>query len=224
MNATVPPPPAVPALPTQPIAWEDPSRGSWFERFFETVKSLATAPGDAFRSMPTEGGIGKPLVYTIMVGWIGFAIAIIWNVMFQSMWIPFMDLGEAAGSAIGISIIGAIGMIVIAPIFVILGVFIASAILHLMLMIVGAANNGFEATVRIVCYSQTAQLANIIPLCGGVVALIWGIILYIVGIAAGHETTHGKAVLAVLLPVVLCCAFTAVMFFVFMGVVAAQAQ
>jgi len=170
--------------------------------------------------MPTTGGIGSPLLYAIVVGWIGIAIAVVWNMLFQGMWIPFMGGDEAAVMA-GFTAAWAVGMIIVAPILVIVGVFIGAAILHLMLMIVGGANNGFETTVRVVCYAQTAQLAGIVPFCGGLISMVWAIILYVLGLAAAHRTTQGKAVLAVVLPVVLCCAFAAAM--IFMGVLAGVA-
>ncbi len=174
--------------------------------------------------MPTEGGIGKPLLYAVIVVWIGWGVGFLWFFLLQALSVPFMDLGEDLGMGIGVLLVTAVMTILLLPLFILTGIFIGAAILHLMLIIVGAANSGFEATVRVVCYAQTAQLANVIPLCGSLVAAIWGLILYIVGIAAGHRTTHGKAALAVLLPGVLCCAFTAVMLFVFMGVLASQAQ
>lgn len=208
-------------MPPIPIPWEDPARTSAFERFAETVKLLATRPGEAYARMPTAGGIGSPLLYAIVVGWIGIAIAVVWNMLFQGMWIPFMGAGEEAAVMAGFTAAWAVGMIIVAPILVIVGVFIGAAILHLMLMIVGGANNGFEATVRVVCYAQTAQLAGIVPICGGLVSLVWAIILYVLGLAAAHRTTQGKAVLAVVLPVVLCCAFAAAM--IFMGVLAGVA-
>jgi hypothetical protein len=132
-----------------------------------------------------------------------------------------LDIGDEAVVFAGFTAAWAFGMIILAPILVIIGVFIGAAILHLMLMIVGGANNGFEATVRVVCYAQTYQLAGIIPICGGLVSLVWSIVLYVVGLAAAHRTTQGKAVLAVLLPVVLCCAFMVAM--LFMGVLAGVA-
>lgn len=224
MNATAPPPPAAPAAAPRPIAWEDPSLTSGFDQFAQTVKGLATAPGDTFRSMPIAGGIGRPLFYAVVVSWIGIAIAIIWNVLFQSMWMPFMDMGDELGMAVGFTAVWAVGTIVIAPIFILIGIFIAAGILHLMLLLVGAANSGFEATVRVVCYAQTAQLANAIPMCGGLVSMVWALILYIVGLAAGQRTTHGKAALAVLLPGILCCILSTFMFIAVMGMIAAQAQ
>ncbi|MDH3815087.1 MAG: YIP1 family protein [Acidobacteriota bacterium] len=219
-TSSVPPPPAAPTA-AAPIPWEDPARTSTFERFVETVKLLATRPGEAFAGMPTAGGIGSPLLYAIVVGWIGIAIAVVWNMLFQGMWIPFMGGGEEAAIMAGFTAAWAVGLIILAPIFVIIGVFIGAAILHLMLMIVGGAYNGFEATVRVVCYAQTAQLAGIIPFCGGLISMVWAIILYVIGLATAHRTTQGKAALAVLLPVVLCCAFMAAL--LFMGVLAGVA-
>ena len=158
--------------------------------------------------MPVTGGIGRPLFYAIAVGWVSIAIAVFWNVLFQGMWLPFMESVEdmaGMGAMYGLTIGWGLLMVVLAPLFVIIGVFIAAAILHLMLMIVGGASSGFEATVRVVCYTQTAQLAGIIPFCGGIITLVWTVVLYVTGFSIAHRTTQGKAVLAVLLPVVLCC-------------------
>lgn len=215
------PPPPEPPPQAAPIPWEDPARASAFERFVETAKLLATRPSEAFARMPTTGGIGSPLVYAIAVGWVGIGIAVVWNTLFQGMWIPFMGGGEEAAVAAGFTAAWAVGMILLAPILVVIGVFIGAAILHLMLMIVGGANNGFEATVRVVCYAQTAQLAGIIPFCGGLISMVWAIILYVIGLSTAHRTTQGKAILAVVLPVVLCCAFAAAL--MFMGVLAGVA-
>lgn len=220
MVATSPPPPAAP-VPPAPIPWEDPARASVFERFLETVKLLAARPGEAFSGMPTTGGIGSPLLYAIAVSWIGIAVAVVWNVLFQGMWLPFMDLGNDAAIFAGFTAAWAVAVIVLAPILVIIGIFIAAAILHLMLMIAGGANNGFEATVRAVCYAQTAQLAGIIPFCGGIISTVWAIVLYVLGLATAHRTTRGKAALAIAMPLVLCCAFFAAL--TFMGVLAGVA-
>ena len=200
-----PPPPTASAAPT--IPWEDPAALGGFERFVETIKVLATNPKAAFEGMPRSAGIGRPLLYAVIVGSLGWAIGIVWNLLFQGMWMPFMGAGdmESAGAMFGFSLATSLGMMVLAPLFIVIGVFIGAAIFHLMLMLVGGANEGFEATVRVVCYSSTAQLANIIPMCGGLVALIWAIVLYVIGLSTAHRTTQGKAILAILLPIILCC-------------------
>jgi hypothetical protein len=203
MDASLPPvPESIPVIP-----WEDPGK-SFFDALFETVKLLATSPGEAYRRMPITGGIGRPLFYAIAVGWVSIAVAVFWNVLLQGLWLPFMKSVEdlaGMGALYGLTIGWGLLMVVLAPLFVVIGVFIAAAILHLMLLIVGGASSGFEATVRVVCYTQTAQLAGIIPFCGGIIALIWTVVLYVLGFSTAHRTTQGKALVAVFLPVVLCC-------------------
>jgi len=174
--------------------------------------------------MPTAGGIGKPLTFAIIVGWIGIAVYALWILLFGGMSVPFMDqsqLGEA-GAMFGISAGFAITMMVLAPIFVIIGVFLEAAILHLMLMLVGGANQGFEATTRVCSYAQAAQLAQIVPICGGLLSAVWSVILLIVGLSTVHGITRGKAALAVILPVVLCCVFMVAM--MLMGALAGVAS
>lgn len=206
---TLPPPPVdtVPVIP-----WEDPGR-SVFDGLFETVKLLAFDPGEAFRRMPVSGGIGRPLFYAIVLGWVSIAFAVFWNVLLQGVSLPFLQSMEdvaGMGAMYGFTIGWALLMVVLAPLFVIIGVFIAAAILHLMLLMLGGADNGFEATVRVVCYVQTAQLAGIIPFCGGIIALIWTVVLYVIGFSTAHRTSQGKALVAVLLPVVLCCVLSVI--------------
>jgi hypothetical protein len=190
------------------LPWEDRSLGA-FDALLQTLKLLALSPGEAFARMPTAGGMGRPLLYAIVIGWVSIGAAVFWNVLLQGMWLPFMQSAEdlaGMGAAYGLTVGWGVIMVVLAPLFVIIGVFIAAAVLHLMLVILGVADGGFEATVRVVCYTQTAQLAGVIPLCGGVITLVWTVVLYVIGFATAHRTTQGKALVAVLLPVVLCCA------------------
>jgi hypothetical protein len=91
-------------------------------------------------------------------------------------------------------------------VLVAIGAFIASGILHLCLMIVGAAKQSFETTFRVVCFGGgSADPILIIPICGGLIGGIWKIVLYCIGLARGHETDTGRAVLAVVLPLIICC-------------------
>jgi len=205
---------ALPPVPetTPVIPWEDRGR-SVFDAFFETIKLLATSPGEAFQRMPITGGIGRPLFYAIAIGWIGVAVGVVWNVLFQGVSLPFVRSTEdlaGLGAMYGLTIGWAVMVAVLAPLFIIIAVFIASAILHLMLLIVGGGNSGFEATVRVVCYTHTAELAGFIPCCGWIVGLVWTVVLYVIGFSIAHRTTQGKALVAVLLPLVLCCALSAI--------------
>jgi len=49
------------------------------------------------------------------------------------------------------------------------------------------------------------QLFQVLPFCGALIALVGDIFLLIQGLAVAHRISIGKATLAVLLPLVLCC-------------------
>jgi hypothetical protein len=84
-----------------------------------------------------------------------------------------------------------------------LGLLIGTAIIHVCLMMVGGARHGFETTLRALAFAQgsTAWL-NVIPCAGPLVLVVWVLVLEIIGIARAHETTAGKAALAIFLPMI----------------------
>jgi hypothetical protein len=79
--------------------------------------------------------------------------------------------------------------------------FVGAGILHLLVaLIVKPANTGFEATFRVVSYSNVAQLVGWVPILGPLVAAVASIALSIIGVREVHETTTGRAALVVLIP------------------------
>ena len=53
--------------------------------------------------------------------------------------------------------------------------------------------------------SGSTQPLLIIPFCGGLISGVWGLIVEVIGLARAHEIDTGKAVLAVILPLIVCC-------------------
>ena len=102
--------------------------------------------------------------------------------------------------------IGSAAMIILLPLFIVIGLFIGSAIVHLCLMMVGGANQSFETTFRVLAFSQgSAGPLQIIPVCGGVISGVWAVVCNCIGLARAHETDTGRAVLAIFLPLIVCC-------------------
>jgi hypothetical protein len=206
---TVPPPPpgGVPPAPqAQPLPWEQPAYPA-LEALYETAKLFITAPSQAFARVSLTGTLGRPLLYAVIFGWLGiianqaYSLAFRGAIMSMLSGLPGYNPKLMFGLPMGFSI----GIMFVAPIFVLIGIFIWAAILHLFLMLVGGANTGFASTVRVLCYAGTVQIFQVVPLCGGMIAGIWALVLWIIGIAIVHRTTQGKAALAVFLPLVLCC-------------------
>ena len=103
--------------------------------------------------------------------------------------------------------------------------FIGAGILHVFVRLLGGTQ-GFEATFRIVCYAQAPAIVTAIPCIGpylGFLAGIYACVLEGLGIYRVHEMTPGKAVLAVLAPVILSLILVGIVIAVIVfGVIAAE--
>ncbi len=217
-----PPPPPPPSAP--PPGWNPPASGApaaalpWEMRpqvgfadaLVDTIRLFVTSPREAWSRTREKGDYGQPLLFAICVGWVGAAFNLVWGMMFGAAWLRFLPpemramVSGFAARSVGMIVV----QILVAPLFVVCGLFIGAAVMHLCVMIVGGLSNsnaGFEGTVRVVGYSWVAQLAQIVPLVGGLIALVWVSVLYVMGIERLHRTTPGKALAALLIPVILCC-------------------
>ena len=209
--------PAVPPLAASPgsitavtggarsgLPWDDRQQRGILRAFFDTMIMVLTRPAEAFTAMKREGGFWDPLLYAIIGSSIGYVAYFIYNILLSSARLlgshenPLMHMMGGG--------IRSLFLIICVPVIVAIGAFIVSGILHLCLMIVGGAKQSFETTFRVVCFgSGSADPILIIPICGGVIGGIWKLVLYCIGLARGHETDTGRAVLAVVLPLIVCC-------------------
>jgi hypothetical protein len=215
--SSAPPPPQAPAAPAMiapsagsttaarsGLPWDERHTKGLFSAFIETLQMVLTRPSEAFTAMRREGGLGEPLLYAIIGGSFGLVFYFVYQLAFQSLGM-FANRPNPLAHLVGASVGGVI-VIIFVPVLVVIGVFINAAILHVCLMIVGGAKQPFETTFRVICFASGSVFPlMVVPLCGGLVAGIWDLVLRCIGLARAHETDTGRAVLAVLLPVVVCC-------------------
>ena len=197
-------PMATPPSPRTGLPWEHRQGRGFFNAFIETLVMVLTRPAEAFGIMKREGGLGEPLIYALIGGCVGGIASFLFSLGFQSLGLftDRHDSGLAAMAGLGIGS----AMIILLPVFIIIGLFIGSAIVHLCLMIVGGANQSFEATFRVLAFSHgSAGPLQIIPLCGGLISGVWAVVCTCFGLARAHETDTGRVVIAVLLPLIVCC-------------------
>jgi len=198
------------SLPQLPF--EDPAQPA-VAGLIATVKLFVTDPTTAFRRMSLTTEIFRPLIYGVLLAWVGEAVAYLFGLIFQVSIFGFLSQIGGMEEAIPAAFLGmglGIFALIIAPVFIVIGIFIYSLIVHLFLMMVGGDQSGFGATFRVLCYSNTSQLAQVVPIAGGIIAFVWSLILGIIGLTEAHRTTTGKAVAAVLLPIVACCVCMAI--------------
>ena len=197
------------AIATTPVGrsglpWENRQQLGFVKAFTDTLVMVLTKPVEAFQLMRTEGGFADPLTYAMIGGSVGFIVYFLLTFALGSF--GMMGGRDNPLSTMFGAGIGMVFVIIFIPVFIAVSVFIGSAIIHLCLMIVGGAKKSYETTFRVVCFATgSTQPLLIIPFCGGAIAGIWGLVVECIGLARTHETDMGRAVMAILLPVIVCC-------------------
>lgn len=219
--STPPVPPLPPSPYTPPLSsgsppggdrlpWEERDRLGLVEALIQTIRLIVTDAGNAFSRLRPDGDLTSPILFGLIVSWLGFLFSQAWDLMFGGLLRGLLSGIEgidpsvfAPGAAVTLF------ALVVFPVMYIVGVFISTGIAHLCLMIVGAtaeSRSGFEGTLKVVAYSQVGSLAGIVPFVGSIFAVLWILVLEVIGFASVHRTTQGRALLAVLIPVLFCCA------------------
>jgi hypothetical protein len=212
--AQPPPPPSweggsTPPPPGGGTPWDRRGQIGFLPALFETTKEVLATPTEFFRRMPVTGGIGGPLLYALILGYFGVVVSAIYDTVFSTVMGDFASWGrrgelerflpllEGGGSLLFRLLLG--------PFMILFFLFLASGIYHLVLLVLGGAQRGFEATFRVVSFSQATSVLMIVPMCGAIVALVYYVVVAIIGLSEAHGTSRGTAAAAVLLPILLVC-------------------
>jgi hypothetical protein len=198
---------SVPPLPPSGGRTGPPWEGSaeFVQRYVDTVRGVLTDPKGFYANMRLTGGLQAPVTFAL----VGIGINAIASAVYGSFGSAFGSFGGVGGGMPGS---GFVSTLVAALVLGTIGLFIGAGIFHLMLSLLSAARQPFEATLRVVAYGMGAtSLIGLIPICGGLIGGLYGIYLYIVGIADVHDTDMTKAAIAVLTPAVVCCVLIALL-------------
>jgi len=186
----------------------------WEERsdLLATVWGTLTDPGTLYRTVEKNGPTARAVVYGVLLGMIGLILGIAWQLVGTGL----LDVTGLRSRPEVVAELGSVGptllitvLVITSPFFLTLSLYASAGIYHLALSLLGGARYGYDATLRATAYAQTAQLASVIPICGGLIAPIWVFVLIVVGLREVHETTTGRAVGAIVLPLVACCGLLA---------------
>src|SRR4051812_13002054 len=199
------------AAPGSGLPWENRQHIGLVKAWLDTVSLLIAKPGEAFAMMRPEGGLLDPLLFGLIGGCAGSIVSILFQALLRL--VPGFSGRDDFLTMFGISqwaffVIYA----VLSPLLVLIGLFLAGALLHVCLMLVGGANRPFETTFRVVCFTAgAANLFSMIPMCGGLITAVYTIVLECIGLSRAHQTTTGKALMAIFLPLIVCCGVTIIL-------------
>lgn len=113
----------------------------------------------------------------------------------------------------------ALGSLVAVPVVALLQLHLFAGISHLVLMALGKDRGGWIATRKAFIYAASPLVFQLVPGCGGLIALSWASALQMIALARAHETSVAVGAAAVIgwHLVALCCACLALMGFVGMA-------
>jgi len=217
--------------PQRPVLpFEDPANG-FFKGLFDTIKLVLFQPTHCFSHYRMNGPIGRPMVFAITVGWFATAVGLLWGLLFNASimtviakYIPQNELpmGKLMPQMV-VNTAASVASLFLAPVLIVIGLFVAAGIYHLFLLMVSGARKGFESTFNVVSYTIAAKLFIVLPFCGGTIAWIYGLVLAAIGLTGAHETEGWKGAFAVIMPLVLCCCCAALFVVMFSAGIAGLA-
>ena len=213
---SAPPPPSSPYAPppsmsapqprdpstTPPMPWLERSRLGLVTALIDTVKLIVTDPKDAFSRIRADGDYMSPFIFSLIISWPAVIIGQMWSFLLNSL----ISFGDQA--TMGFGLLQIVLILVLYPLIHLVSLFIMAGLYHVSLMIVSALNRsqvGFEGTFKVACYAMVSQAAGVVPIIGALIGLVAFIVFMVVGFERAHETSQGKAIVGVLIPLALCC-------------------
>ena len=180
--------------------WEQRPELSLWAAFCRTTKAVLFSPRTLFAQMGCEAGLREPLAYGLLWGSLGTMVGLFWQFLWMSD--ALYSLAGRYLEEFSMALVFAVCLI-LSPVYTLVTLCLESLILHACLSLVRAGKNGFQATFRVVAYSQATQVLSFIPFVGGLVVLGWQCVVQMVGLREIHGVSYGKIVLSFLIPFLL---------------------
>ncbi len=215
-----PPPPAIPPGAEQSAPFARRKELGLVASYWETLKRSAAEPGAFFRTLRIDQ-TGSAVLFGVVGMTLGTWVSAVYGWVASASWMGMMrqivermprrgefDPAIIEGLAARASAIGFAGQMVAAPLVSLVAIYVFAGIVHLFLLLFRAAGRGFDATLTAVGYAAGLYLFQVLPVCGGLIALVWALVVTIAGIGETQRCGAGKAAAATLAPfaLFLCCA------------------
>lgn len=170
--------------------WESKWKTNLVNAYIETVKMVITQPVNYFKTVKPFEDFFSLAVFIYINSFITILASMAFQVTFGAVFNP------AALMGIPFLLCAAI----VAPFLTTAIAFLIGLILHLFLNFIGGSEKNYNTTMTVYGLGSAANLFGIIPFVGGLIALVYTIIINIFGQAEAHEITVGRAALSVILP------------------------
>jgi len=180
------------------VVWERRGEVGFLSALYATWLNLLLHPKKFFQDMPIKAGIGGPLLFALICGCTAVIAAALINTVavLSGVTPPNMAAGAASKPAM---ILSYVMLMALSPILVSAGIFVLAGIYHVTALMFGG-REGFNATFRVLSYTNALALFNIIPLAGPIFVTVYSLILFAIGFKHVQKMSTTRAVVTALLP------------------------
>jgi len=176
--------------------WEEQEQLGLTGGMTRTVTRSLFSPRLFFAMLPRQSGYALPLTYALILETLGGMMSSLWAFVVGNPWLTSAELTQEATFSLAFLI----------PVVAVVGTFASALVFHGCLIMIGGANEDFQATFRVVCYSSAPELMNAIPVIGPLIAVFWKLSLIFIGLKEVQRATTGTVLTVLLLPALLASA------------------
>ncbi len=167
------------------------------DRLFERWRLLLAQPGRLFASL-SDSPRAADWGFFLSSAWPAAALIVVWRLSFPSLLRGRLLPPRYLGMAVVLTLL--------APILLVAIALFCGAVNHLTLLVLGERRASFSGTQRVALHALAAHyLVGWVPFVGALVGLIWSTVLATIGLRAMHHVNTGRAAVAALMPVLICC-------------------
>ncbi|WP_027721400.1 zinc-ribbon domain-containing protein [Maridesulfovibrio zosterae] len=193
-------------ISAQEVPFENLEKYGFFPGIFMTIKKIIISPASFFQGMELRGFI-KPLIFFLLLAEFQEICNFIWTMSGIDS-----NIGSEVGNMVNNSVISeslkegtssALFSLLLYPLMLAGISFPLIGITHIMLMVFGAGDRGYQATFRATAYSYAPIILSVLPVVGDMIGAILSVAISIIAYKNIHNTTYMRVVLSMVMPVVL---------------------
>lgn len=186
-----------------PVPFEDLPLHGFFPGLWNTIRQVLTKPSDFFSTMPVTGGMGRPLVFFLLVSEFMVLCQFVWGIFGIGVMAQYLQSPELMDMGMGLGGFALVLLLVVGPLVFILNIMLMTALTHVLLKLLRSGGSGPEATFRVLCYASAPLLLCFIPVLGPHAGELWSLGLAVIGLHRAHRTSVSASLFAVMVPLLM---------------------
>lgn len=192
------------------LPWDQRDSLGLVRAWFLTCKDLMIAPGQTLAMAPRDGTLGSSLLFATIASVLGVGTTFIGVFALQGTVAALTKSWSGVDKSAVVGLLGGIlGFGIFLFIFVafqLVMLFVLSGIEHIVLTLTGERDLGpYTVTLRSHALSLAPYVLGVLPICGFWVMLMWALVLRCFALINLQKVSAGRAVVAVIAPVVVLC-------------------